>query len=514
MRVLTRFAPSPTGHLHLGGARTALFNWLYARHYKGSFALRIEDTDQERSTQELTDAIMQDLSWMGLDWDQLVIQSQRQERHKEVAYQLLEKGLAYPCFCSPQELQTMREEAMAKGLPPLYDRRWRNADQALPDAPFSLRLKVPLAGSTHLKDMVQGDITVDHATLDDMILLRSDGTPTYMLAVVVDDHDMGVTHIIRGDDHLTNAFRQMQIYQAMDWAVPCMGHIPLIHGAQGGKLSKREGAAGVETYRQQGILSWALCNALVRLGWAHGNDEKIEQDQAIEWFDGSGLSKSAARFDPDKLMALNAHYLRQAAPETLWQALNDYRAQQGLEAYGDLSQYKVVQAILSALTVRARTLADVDQAVPAYMHATLCDPVVIAPESCVILRALRAWLATYAGEWSADALDAALRDWVRGQSASCDNLSSQAGSAKGSASDKAGESYTKNESNEGFGVKAQLASGKVGESHAGGISFGALAKPLRLALTGAPISPSVTEVMQALGPEWVDARLGAVRQEG
>jgi glutamyl-tRNA synthetase len=269
MTVVTRFAPSPTGFLHIGGARTALFNWLFARHHNGKFLMRIEDTDRERSTQAAVDAIFDGLSWLGLDWDEEpTFQFARRDRHAEVAQQLLDKGLAYKCYCTPQELQEMRDAQRAAGQHVGYDGRWRDRDPA--DAPADvrpvIRFKAPQDGTTTLHDGVQGDVTIPHSQLDDMILLRSDGTPTYMLSVVVDDHDMGVTHIIRGDDHLTNTFRQYQLYKAMEWDVPQMNHIPLIHGADGAKLSKRHGALGAEAYRDMGMLPEAMCNYLLGVG--------------------------------------------------------------------------------------------------------------------------------------------------------------------------------------------------------------------------------------------------------
>ncbi len=318
--VVTRFAPSPTGFLHIGGARTALFNWLYARANGGKALLRIEDTDRARSTQEAIDAIINGLDWLGLDWDEPpVFQSQRGERHAEVAHQLLEKGLAYKCFATADELEAMRAEQRANKQPIRYDGRWRDRDpaEAPANAPYSIRLKTPLDGEMTIADAVQGRVSVRNSEIDDFILLRSDGTPTYMLAVVVDDHDMGVTHLIRGDDHLNNAFRQRALIDAMGWPVPVYAHIPLIHGSDGAKLSKRHGALGVEAYRDMGILPDAMLNYLLRLGWGHGDDEIISRQQAIEWFDLTGVGKSPARFDQKKLENLNGHYLRETAPEVL-----------------------------------------------------------------------------------------------------------------------------------------------------------------------------------------------------
>jgi glutamyl-tRNA synthetase len=527
--VVTRFAPSPTGDLHLGSARTALFNWLYARHFGGSFQLRIEDTDQERSSQAFTDNILKDLAWMGLTWDTLMVQSTRQDRHRQVAQQLLDQGQAYRCFCTPEELAQMRQEARDQGRPPLYDRRWRDHHGPYPDQPFAVRLKMPAVGQTRLVDMVQGEVVVDHTVLDDMVILRSDGTPTYMLAVVVDDHDMGVTHIIRGDDHLTNAFRQIQVYRAMGWDVPVMGHIPLIHSAGGAKLSKRNGDLGLEAYRSMGILPEALCNTLVRLGWAHGNDEKISWAQAIAWFDGGGLSKSPARFDADKMLALNAHYLRLMTSEQLEVALHAWQAspttsanssgvldnleqketlaaqeQRGLEQkeqeqrgleQGEIEQKDkesktaktdgqapvlagqssqmasgvadlvapklpkplppAARAILLALAQRSRTLDDLCQGVQSYLSAQLPDRVHLKGEARDLVQAFLTAIEAYDQPWGQEELEAWMRTWAQ---------------------DK-------------------------------GCSFGALAKALRLALTGAPVSPSLTDVMAALGPHWTQLRL-------
>lgn len=313
--VVTRFAPSPTGFLHIGGARTALFNLLYARHHGGKFLLRIEDTDRVRSTQPAIDAILDGLSWLGLDWDnETVFQFERAARHAEVARQLLETGNAYKCFATPEELTALREEQRAAGKPMRYDGRWRDRDPAEGgDKPFVIRLKAPREGATTIVDKVQGEVTVQNAELDDLVLLRSDGTPTYMLAVVVDDHDMGVTHVIRGDDHLNNTFRQLPIYRAMGWPVPTYGHVPLIHGQDGAKLSKRHGALGVDAYRDElGILPEALDNYLLRLGWGHGDAEIISREQAIEWFDICDVGRGPARFDLKKLENLNGHYIREA----------------------------------------------------------------------------------------------------------------------------------------------------------------------------------------------------------
>jgi len=319
--IITRFAPSPTGYLHLGGARTALFNWLYARHHGGKALLRIEDTDKKRSTQDAIDKIIEGLDWLGLDFDAPpVFQSDRAERHAEVAMKLLENGHAYRCYATSEELEAMRAEQRANKQPMRYDGRWRDREPGAEQegAPFTVRLKVPKDGETAIEDAVQGRVTVKNEEIDDYILLRADGTPTYMLAVVVDDHDMGVTHVIRGDDHLNNAFRQLPIYRAMhavegSWPDPVYAHVPLIHGSDGAKLSKRHGAVGVEAYRDElGILPEALFNYLLRLGWGHGDREEITREEAIELFDLDGVGRSPARFDIKKLQNLNGHYIREA----------------------------------------------------------------------------------------------------------------------------------------------------------------------------------------------------------
>jgi len=325
MKVVTRFAPSPTGFLHIGGARTALYNWLFAKHHEkygdgGKFLLRIEDTDRKRSKDEAVQAIYDGLMWLGLEWDgEAVSQYARVKRHKEAVQQLIDSGKAYACYCTPEELTEMRELAKSQGRSMRYDGRWRDRDSA--DAPEGvspvIRLKAPQVGETVINDLVQGQVRVENSEMDDMVLLRADGTPTYMLAVVVDDHDMEVTHVIRGDDHLTNAFRQVQLYLALGWDIPSFAHISLIHGPDGAKMSKRHGALGVDAYRDQGYMPEALRNYLLRLGWSHGDDEIISTDQAIEWFDLSNVGKSAARFDFAKLTNINGHYIRNCENDVL-----------------------------------------------------------------------------------------------------------------------------------------------------------------------------------------------------
>lgn len=309
--VVTRFAPSPTGYLHIGGARTALFNWLYARAKGGTFLLRIEDTDRARSTPEATAAIFKGLEWLGLDWDgEAISQFDRADRHAEVAHQMLASGAAYKCFSTPEEIQAFRENARAKGESTLFRSPWRDVPESdHPDAPFVIRVKAPREGETVIRDRVQGDVTIRNDQLDDMIVLRSDGTPVYMLAVVVDDHDMGVTHVIRGDDHLNNAARQMLVYHAMGWEVPVWAHIPLIHGEDGKKLSKRHGALGVEEWAAEGYPASAMRNYLARLGWSHGDEEFFTDEQAKSWFDLDGIRKAPARFDTKKLANLSGQHI-------------------------------------------------------------------------------------------------------------------------------------------------------------------------------------------------------------
>ncbi|MFZ4763146.1 MAG: glutamate--tRNA ligase [Alphaproteobacteria bacterium] len=350
--IITRFAPSPTGFLHIGGARTAYFNWLFARQHKGTFLLRIEDTDRARSTEAATAAILEGLQWMGLEWDgEAVSQFARRDRHAEVARQLLAEGKAYYCYASQQELEEMREAAKARGEQPRYDGRWRERDAS--EAPAGIlpviRLKAPQIGETTVDDCVQGQVVVQNSTLDDMILLRSDGTPTYLLSVVVDDYDSGITHVIRGDDHFTNTFRQIQIYQAMGWKTPIFAHIPLLHGADGAKLSKRHGALGIEAYRDMGYLPEALNNYLLRLGWGHGDHEIISREQALELFSLEGIGRSPARIDMKKLDSLNAHYIKEKPAAELALLLKPFLAAQGMEATWPL-------ALIELLKPRVHTL--------------------------------------------------------------------------------------------------------------------------------------------------------------
>jgi len=363
--VITRFAPSPTGFLHIGGARTALFNWLYAKANNGKMLLRIEDTDRERSTEEAIIAIKDGLSWLGLEWDgDAVSQYERADRHREVAHQMVEAGTAYRCYCTAEELETMREKARTEGRNPMYDGTWRDrTDQ--PDLPFVIRLKTPHDGETIVHDQVQGEVKFPNKDLDDLILLRSDSNPTYMLAVVVDDHDMGVTHIIRGDDHLTNAARQSIIFNAMNWDVPVMAHIPLIHGTDGAKLSKRHGAIGAEAYRAMGYLPEGLRNYLVRLGWAHGNDEIMSTEQLIEWFGFDGMNKGASRFDFTKLEAINAHYIKNSDDTALLaeieSVLHELEGGEFIRDNMTPERQEIFTAAISSLKERAKTLTQIVQ---------------------------------------------------------------------------------------------------------------------------------------------------------
>jgi len=358
---VTRFAPSPTGYLHIGGARTALFNWLFARHHGGQFLLRIEDTDRKRSTDDAIAAIFGGLEWLGLSWDQdVVFQSKRLDRHREVAEQLLAAGQAYYCYASKEELAALREEQRATGKPIGYDGRWR--DKSAEEAPKGVdpvvRFKAPQTGETRIDDLVQGPVTVQNETLDDMVLLRADGTPTYMLSVAVDDHDMGVTHALRGDDHLTNAFRQTQLFFALGWTPPLYGHVPLIHGPDGAKLSKRHGALGVEAYRDMGYLPAAMRNYLLRLGWAHGDEEIIDTERAVELFDTTGIGRSPARLDLAKLDSVNAAYLKDLLKEKLAQLSQPF-----LEKHIDRELTPTEQTVwtnaVETLKERSKTLIDI-----------------------------------------------------------------------------------------------------------------------------------------------------------
>ena len=463
-QVVTRFAPSPTGYLHIGGARTALFNWAFAQNQGGKMLLRIEDTDRERSTDAAVVALVDGLKWLGIHWDgEPISQFGRAARHAEVAHELVRMGHAYYCYCSPAELDQMREEARAAGKPPRYNGFWRDRDPA--EAPEGVspvvRIKAPLTGDIVVDDHVQGKVVFKTENLDDFIILRSDGTPTYMHAVVVDDHDMGVTHIIRGDDHLTNAARQIVIYNAMGWTVPEMSHIPLIHGPDGAKLSKRHGALGVEAYRQMGYLPEALRNYLARLGWSHGDDEIFSTTQLVDWFSLEGLNKGAARFDFTKLENINGHYIREAAPDYLYGIMLATAAEVGRQADVDglSANPDTVLAALPELQPRAKTILElIDLAQFIYASRPLSiDPAAAAlltDETRAVLKDMSATLDAL-DHWSVPAIDTAMR---------------------------------------------ALAEAK-------GLKLGKLAQPLRAALTGRTVSPGIFEVMVLIGREESMARL-------
>lgn len=460
--VVTRFAPSPTGFLHIGGARTALFNWLFARHHGGKALLRIEDTDRKRSTQAAIDAIIAGLDWLGLDYDGApVFQSDRAERHAEVARKLLASGHAYKCYASSEELEEMRAHQRANKQPIRYDGRWRNRseDDAPADASYTVRLKTPDCGSTTIEDAVQGAVTVKNAELDDYIILRADGTPTYMLAAVVDDHDMGCTHVIRGDDHLNNAFRQLPIYDAMNaveggWARPVYAHIPLIHGSDGAKLSKRHGALGVEVYRDElGILPDALFNYLLRLGWAHGDRDELSRAEAIELFTLGGVGKSPSRFDMKKLKSLNGHYLRETDDAKLAELIST-------RTDGKIPQGKLIEA-MPVLKVRANNILELaDSAAFLDMSAPLSFTVkataLLTNENRALLAAVSKRLAAEKN-WTSVALEATLR-------AMAEDL---------------------------------------------GIGLGKLAQPMRAALTGTTSSPGIFDVLTLLGRNGAIERIDA-----
>jgi len=453
--VVTRFAPSPTGFLHIGGARTALFNWVFAKHHGGKFLLRIEDTDKARSTKEAIDAILDGMNWLALDWDgHEYYQSQFWSRHAEIAHKMLDRGHAYRCYMTQEELTEQREAAQRDRRPFRINSPWRDATDEQDGKPFVVRLKAPRDGETVIDDRVQGRVTVQNVELDDFVLLRSDGTPTYMLAVVVDDHDMGVTHVIRGDDHLNNAFRQLAIIRAMGWPEPVYAHVPLIHGQDGAKLSKRHGALGVDSYRDElGFLPEAVSNYLLRLGWGHGDDEIISREQAIEWFDLDHVGKSPSRFDFKKLENLNGHYLREADDARLADLVGDRLP----EADKDLliramPELKARAHTINELADGARFLfasrpLDVDEAAGA----------LLTPEARQLLAAAHNSLAALA-KWDGESLEAAIRE--------------------------------------------------VAESH--GVKLGKLAQPLRAALTGRTTSPGIFDVLALLGR---DESLGRIADQ-
>lgn len=459
MTVVTRFAPSPTGFLHIGGARTALFNWLYARGRGGKFLLRIEDTDRERSTPEATDAILRGMAWLGLDHDGDVIsQFENATRHADVAHELLAQGKAYKCFSTQDEIAAFREAAKAEGRSTLFRSPWRDAaPDTHPDAPFVVRIKAPRDGQTVIRDQVQGDVTIGNDQLDDMVLLRSDGTPVYMLAVVVDDHDMGVTHVIRGDDHLNNAARQMLIYTAMDWPLPVYAHIPLLHGPDGKKLSKRHGALGVEEYQAMGYSAAGMRNYLARLGWSHGDDEVFSDAQAKEWFDFNGIGKSPARFDFKKLDSINSQQVAMADDAALRKEIEAFLEVTDAPALSD-AQSRGLEAAMYCLKERAKQFPDLLEKA----HFILASrPLEVEPKaakqlntvSIGILNELTPQLQTVS--WNREPL----------------------------------EDLT----------------GAICQAHE--IGFGKLAGPLRAALAGRAVTPSVFDMMLVLGRDETIARL-------
>jgi glutamyl-tRNA synthetase len=452
--VVTRFAPSPTGFLHIGGARTALFNWLFARHHGGKFLLRIEDTDKARSTREAIDAILDGMQWLGLDWDgHEYYQSQFWARHAEIAHRMLERGQAYRCYMTQEELAAQREAAQRERRPFRIESPWRDTSEPDGDKPFVIRLKAPRDGETVIDDQVQGRVTVKNAEIDDFVLLRSDGTPTYMLAVVVDDHDMGVTHVIRGDDHLNNAFRQLAIIRAMGWPEPTYAHVPLIHGPDGAKLSKRHGALGVDAYRDElGMLPEAVFNYLLRLGWGHGDDEIISREQAIEWFGLDHVGKSPSRFDFKKLENLNGHYIREA---------DDARLADLVALRLGISEERrpLLISAMPELKTRANTLVELAEgAAFLFVRRPLeVDPAAAAlltGEARSVVGVAHARLAALAN-WDAPSLEAAIRE----------------------------------------------------VADASGVKLGKLAQPLRAALTGRTTSPGIFDVLALLGRDESLARI-------
>ena len=459
--VVTRFAPSPTGFLHIGGARTALFNWLFARHHGGKFLLRIEDTDKARSTKEAIDAILEGMRWLGLDWDgHEYYQSQFWARHAEVANELLARGHAYRCYMTQEELAAQRERAQAERRPFRVESQWRDCapDAPTPDAPFVIRLKAPRQGETVIEDRVQGRVVVQNSELDDMVLLRSDGTPTYMLAVVVDDHDMGVTHVIRGDDHLNNAFRQLGIIKAMGWPEPVYAHVPLIHGADGAKMSKRHGATGVMDYHELGFLPEALSNYLLRLGWGHGDEEIISRERATELFDLDGVGRSPSRFDTKKLENLNGHYIREASDGRL-AGLAAPRIETMLGRMLTNDEIGLLARAMSGLKPRAKTLNELAESGSFLFKSRPLDmderaASLLQGEASDLLALVHASLSALPA-WTVEATEEAVR----------------------------------------------------GVSEEAGVKLGQVAQPLRAALTGRATSPGIFDVLVLLGREESLARI-------
>ncbi len=459
-QIVTRFAPSPTGFLHIGGGRTALFNWLYARGRGGKFLLRIEDTDRERSTPEATAAILKGLTWLGLDWDgEVVSQFERRHRHAEVAHEMLARGTAYKCFSTPEEIATFRAEAEAKGASyAVFQSPWRDADPAThPDAPYAIRMKAPRTGETEIHDEVQGIVTIRNETLDDMIVLRSDGTPTYMLAVVVDDHDMGVTHVIRGDDHLNNAGRQQMVYDAMGWTVPVWAHIPLIHGPDGKKLSKRHGATGVEEYQAMGYPAAGMRNYLTRLGWAHGDAEIFTTAEALKMFDLKGIGRAPARLDFKKLENTCGHHMAMTDDAALLHELEGFLQAAGRPALTEAQRDRLSRG-LYCVKDRAKTFPELLEKA----QFALTERPVVADEA------------------AAKALDTVSRGILKSLTPRLQNASWTKDGLESILNDAAAEN---------------------------GIGFGKLAAPLRAALAGRSATPSVFDMMLVIGRDETIARL-------
>lgn len=454
MKIITRFAPSPTGYLHIGGVRTALFNWLFAKKHGGLFKLRIEDTDLKRSTTEAKKAIIDGLEWMDLKWDgDIIYQSERLERHREIVDTLLEKGHAYKCYCSPEELEEMRAQAKAEKRAPRYNGKWRNLSSSLAPSGVNpvIRIKCPQTGSTILKDLVQGEINIKNTELDDFIIMRSDGTPTYMLSVVVDDYDMEVSHVIRGVDHLTNTIRQQQIYNAMEWDIPIYSHIPLIHGMDGSKLSKRHGALGINAYKEMGYLTESMLNYLLRLGWSHGDKEIFSRNEAKELFNLESIGKSSAKFDIDKLNSLNSMYINKIDNKELSDYINKLYKKDSINLND--KQLKLIINGLDGIKARARTIIELKEMTSFYTTKT---PIPLDKKSQKVLNSENIkLLINYAPflekleEWTKNKIEENIKSY-------CNSIN---------------------------------------------INLGKLAQPLRAATTGKSVSPGLYEVMEVLGKE-------------
>jgi len=454
MKIITRFAPSPTGFLHIGGVRTALFNWLFAKKHKGLFKLRIEDTDLKRSTDEAKQAIIDGLNWMKLDWDgDIVYQSKRLDRHKEIVETLLKKGHAYHCYCSPEDLTAMREKAKLEKRAPKYNGNCRNlAPNSFPkDINPAIRIKCPQEGTTTLKDIIQGEININNSELDDFIIMRSDGTPTYMLSVVVDDHDMEISHVIRGDDHLTNTIRQQQIYNALDWVKPIYSHIPLIHGMDGGKLSKRHGALGVNNYEEMGYLTEAMLNYLLRLGWSHGDKETFSREEAIKLFNLESIGKASAKFDIDRLNSLNGSYINNLNNNELINLINKMYKEESINLKEE--QLKIIKNGLTGIKARARTLIELKEMTSFYITPI---PIPLDEKSKKILNLENIELLKDYSSFLKN-----IKIWKQ------NNIEENI------------KNYCNNKN----------------------INLGKLAQPLRAATTGKSVSPGLYEVLEVLGKE-------------